>query len=183
MISRAQFQPLANKINAGGGFSHKVAGPNQGQQATDGYMVGLPGYGKDFPINKPVTGADLEQHAVQHSAVFSQPDVYMGGWLGQNPTRASVDASVRFDRSPSGMVSARDAATIANQEAIGEVDVSGGYVGEINNPYYREERGHSERMDPTLFEHDWAQTGNVDPAAVGALAAGKPITQKKRRKR
>jgi hypothetical protein len=184
MISQAQFQKLADKINLGGGFSHKVAGAvggplGRGERAKHGYMVGMPGYGKDFPVDQPVTGAELEQHAMGHQSILSDPDVFMGGWQGKDPTRASVDASVRFDRSASGLVNAREAATLANQEAIGEVGFRGGYVGETLNPYYRSERGHQQRIDPTLFEYEWEQTGSADPVAVGALAAGDPIKQPK----
>lgn len=182
MISQEQFQKLADKINVGGGFSHKVAGAvggplGRGERAKHGYMVGMPGYGKDFPVDQPVTGAELEQHAVGHQSLLSAPDVFMGGWQGRDPTRASVDASVRFDRSASGLVDAREAATLSNQEAIGEVGFRGGYVGDVPNPYYRSERGHQQRIDPTLFESEWEQTGSADPAAVGALTSGDPIKQ------
>jgi hypothetical protein len=184
MISRAQFQKLADVINTGGGFSHKVAGPQQGKKAADAYMVGMPGYGKDFEPDQPVSGADLEQFAQEEQSVLSQPEIYMGGWQGADPVRASVDISQRFDRSLTGsLVSARVAATTANQEAIGEVDKRGGYVGDIVNPYYRSDRPQSFREDPTLFESSWEQTGDVDPIAVDILAQGKPMEQKKSRRK
>lgn len=82
MISRGQFKRLADIINTGGGFSRKVTGPLQGQFATDAYMVGMPGYGKDFPPDEPVKGKQLHRFAQQESAVLGQPDVYLGGVAG-----------------------------------------------------------------------------------------------------
>lgn len=183
MISQAQFQKLADKINVGGGFSHKVAGAvggpsGRGERAKNAYLVGLPGHGEDFPIDELATGTGLEDYAVRHEQVLSAPNVVMGGWLGEDPTRVSLDATGLFDRSaPTSRVDSREAATLANQEAMGEVGFRGGYVRSIPNPYYRSERGHQARIDPTLFESEWEQTGSADPAGVAALAAGDPIKQ------
>lgn len=106
-----------------------------------------------------------------------------GGWQGSDPVRASVDVSRKYGRTPAGLTAARTAAIEANQEAIGELDPSGGYVGDIPNPYYRSERPQTVREDPTLFEADWAQTGTIDPVAVDILSQGKPIEQKKSRRK
>jgi hypothetical protein len=169
ILSSNQFDVLADTINTGGGFSVKVAGDQGvGQKAKDGYMVGMPGYGRDFSPGS-VAGSDLESYAVENQDVLSEPDVYMGGWQGTDPIRGSVDASRRFDRSASGIVGARDAAIVSNQEAIGEVDKRGGYVGDINNPYYVSSVGHNEKSQINLFENRWIETGESDPAAIAAL--------------
>lgn len=183
MISQEQFQKLADKINDRQGFSHKVAGAvggplGRGERAKNAYLVGLPGHGEDFPIDELATGTGLEDYAVRHAQVLSAPNVVMGGYMGADPVRVSLDSSVLFDRSaPTSSVDSREAATLANQEDIGEVGFRGGYVGSIPNPYYRSERGHQQRIDPTLFESEWEQTGSADPAAVGALTSGDPIKQ------
>jgi hypothetical protein len=173
LVSSKQFQMLADTINKGRGFSHKVAGSDKGYKAKHGYMVGMPGLGKDFPAGA-VSATDLEGFAASQKDVLSESDVYMGGWQGENPKRGSVDVSRRFDRSESGLVSAREAASISNQEAIGEVGWRGGYVGDISNPNYVESVGHNEKSQLNLFEDKWIHTGVSDPAATAALrGAGK----------
>jgi hypothetical protein len=139
MISRQQFQGLADRLNVvDGGYSHKVAGPGEGTDAKAGYMVGIPGHGIDLPEGS-VTGGQLEAHARSNEALLSQPEVYQGGWNGSMPPRASVDVSRRF---PTGQRGSRSAAKVlaarGNQEGIGEVDASGGYAGTIANPNYKE---------------------------------------------
>jgi len=139
MINKQQFQGLADRLNVvDGGYSHKVAGPGQGTDATSGYMVGLPGHGIDLPEGT-VRGDQLEAHARANEALLSQPEVYQGGWNGSKPPRASVDVSKRF---PVGQRGSRSAAKVlaarGNQEGIGEVNAAGGYAGTIPNPNHME---------------------------------------------
>jgi hypothetical protein len=173
MLSQQQLRALADTINTGGGFSVKAAGDDAGTNAADAYMVGVAGQQKDFPINQPVTVEDLDTFVTDRADILSAPGMHIGGWMGENPVRASVDVSQRFPRTQSGLEGARFAAAESNQEGIGNVDVDESYVGTIDNPYYNAPAGQPEpRGMVTLFESDWASSGNVDPVARDIVLAG-----------
>ena len=148
-LSSRQFNALSRVINTGGGFSVKAIGSSAeepaGRRATSGYMVGMPGRGQDLSIGA-VSGADIEGYVTAKTDLLSKPGMYLGGWQGQDPVRASVDIAKRFPRGKrGGLTGAKALAARSNQEAIGVVGPTAGYEGEVMNPNYNPERGHSER--------------------------------------
>jgi hypothetical protein len=172
-LSKDQLNFLAQKINENEGFSVKAVGPAAGTPTADAYLVGIAGLGKDFPVDKPIKGSQIKRFAKSNEEVLAQPEMSLGGFQAQNPTRASLDVSQEFPTTPEGLQAARLEAAASNQEGIGELDPMGGYSGTIDNPYYNYAAGQrKQRPQVTLFEGDWAATGNVDPAAVDVVTAG-----------
>ena len=138
-LSPQQFQNLAN-IMAGDkkpdeeGFSVKAFGSNAGERATNAYMVGTGGV--DFPNSNP-TASEIEDVANANETALRRHDMYLGGWGGQEPVRASLDVAQAFTRgSKMSQVETLRTAARFNQEAIGVVDNSGNYAGEVKNPHY-----------------------------------------------
>jgi len=186
MLSQAQLGALANTINTGGGFSVKAAGPGVGTSASDSYMVGIAGQQVDHPPNVPLAVSDMDKFVSDRAGMLAEPGVYMGGYQATDPVRASLDVSESFPRTEEGLRSARFATAASNQESLGEVDPQGGYVGSIDNPFYNYSAGQDAPRDMvTLFEGDWAATGNVDPVAVDVVTAGPnwPRVSGRRRRR
>jgi hypothetical protein len=187
MLSASQLAGLASTINTGGGFSVQAVGPGAGTKASDGYMVGIAGQQKDFPPNQNITPDDIGEFIVDRGDVLSAPGMHIGGWQGSSPTRASVDVSQKFPRTEAGLEGARFAAAASNQEGIGEVDASANYAGTLDNPYYNYPAGQKAPRDMvTLFEADWAASGNVDPVAQSIVTAAPNfprITRGQRRRR
>lgn len=163
-ISQEQVGELAGTLNQGGGFSVKAVGPGAGMQATDGYMVGIPGYGRDFPVGD-TDPADINKYINDYHDLLAQHDIFLGGWQGSNPKRGSVDVSRRFGREMgwSGVMAAKRAAVQGNQEAIGVVGTPkspSGYLGDIKNPNYDPTGGHEER-GLSQADEDWVKQGWV----------------------
>lgn len=187
MLSASQLAGLAATINTGGGFSVQAVGPGAGTSASDGYMVGVAGQQKDFPTNQNITSSDIDKFIADRRDVLAAPGMHIGGWQGSSPTRASVDVSQKFSRSDDGLEDARFAAAANNQEGIGEVDAYSNYAGTIDNPYYNYPAGQEAPRDMvTLFEADWATSGNVDPVAQNIVTAAPNfprVTKSNRRRR
>jgi len=171
-LSKDQLDFLAKKINENEGFSVKAVGPAAGTPTADAYLVGIAGLGKDFPVDKPIKGSQIKRFAKSNEEVLAQPEMSLGGFQAQNPTRASLDVSQEFPTTTAGLQAARLESVASNQEGIGELDPEGGYAGTIDNPYYNYAAGQRrQRPQVTLFEGDWAATGNVDPVAVDIVTA------------
>lgn len=153
MLSDAQFSTLAETANSGGGFSVRAYGPQAGEVAKDGFMVGIPGHGADYA---PTASASDARSFVESRADQLRPEGrYFGGWGGGTPSRTSFDVAQRFDRTPGGSTRARLLAARSNQEAIGEVDETGDYVGDINVPGHRTGEGHA-LQKPSPEQLSWA---------------------------
>lgn len=164
-LSTRQFENVARTLNEpGGGLSIKAAGPGVGFPATEGFMVGMPGLGKDWGEGQKVQPEDIESFTEENIETLEQPDVFLGGWRGSNPDRASVDVSRRFPKTEQGRVSSRFEATRGNQEAIGEVGPVGEYQGDIDNPFYLPAEKQEPREMVTLFESAWASSEKPEEA-------------------
>jgi hypothetical protein len=158
MLSEQQFDQVAQDM-AAGGFSVKVAGPGQGSAPSGNVdMVGgHRGHYEDFPPTPQMTGSDIRDFATEgeRPQVLAEPDVYLGGWPGQNPPRQSLDVSTANPtRDASSRYAGRLAAAERNQEAIGLIR-KGEFVGERAYPYYDPKAPQTSR-DPDLFDAAWA---------------------------
>ena len=166
-LTKSQFQHLED-IMAGRvfsprtgekveGFSIKAFGPRAGAEAGPGFLVGIKGNSRDFDSNP--TAQEVEDYTNEHEAVLSEPHMYLGGWGGQQPPRASLDTSVRHEKTTKGLSQSRFAAARYNQEGIGETGLNEhgevGYVTTHYNPHYMP--GESQKgRDLTRAERSWA---------------------------
>ena len=135
-MGRSQYDNLAHAMNSGEGFSRQTAG-RPGAPATDAYMVA--GYAPEGHLPTPVTGEGLEQYATEHAEALAPENRYLGGW------GSSVDVSQAFPRNSRGatvngipsaeqlksLLGATYTGILHGQDAIGEVNRSGGYVRDI----------------------------------------------------
>lgn len=158
MISEQQFDEIAKDM-AAGGFSVKVAGPGAGESPSGSVdMVGgYRGHYQDFPAEPSLSGEDIRGFATEgeRPQVLAEPDVYLGGWPGENPPRQSLDVSTAHPtRDPSSRYAGRLAAAERNQEAIGLIR-KGEFVGERAYPYYSPNAPQTGR-NPDLFDAAWA---------------------------
>jgi hypothetical protein len=124
------------------GFSVRAFGPDRGELASNGYMVGKAGLGQDLPhAASPEEGA-----AFMHSreAELRPENRYLGGWIGHEPARTSLDVSQKHPNTFSGHVGAATEAASSNQEAFGHLDAAAEYT-EHANPSYDPQGGHALR--------------------------------------
>jgi hypothetical protein len=158
MISEQQFDEVSKQM-AAGGFSVKVAGPGAGASPTgDKDMVGgYRGHYEDFPATPQLTGGDIREFASEgeRPQVLAEPNVFLGGWPGENPPRQSLDVSTAHPTRPaSERYASRLSAAERNQEAIGQIR-KGEFVGERPYPYYDPKAPQTGR-NPDLFDAAWA---------------------------
>jgi hypothetical protein len=91
MLSRAQFDKLAERANApNGGYTVDV---NTGREPKTGFMVSRAG-GRNLRV--PMTGADLERHAQMNAQELSKPGKFQGLWHPENRPVATADVTSRF---------------------------------------------------------------------------------------
>lgn len=160
MINEQQFGKVAEDM-AAGGFSVKVAGSGQGTSPSGNVNMvgGYKGHFADFPAEPALTGEDLREFASEpeRHAALSEPDVYLGGWPGDQPPRQSLDVSKAYStRSAESRYAGNLAAAEANQESIGLIR-AGDFVGERRYPYYAEGES-QEGRNPDLFDAAWASS-------------------------
>jgi hypothetical protein len=124
MLSRQQFQTLADEMDNGEGFSVRAFGRGGNRRAMDRYMVAS-GDSPEGDVGSPASPDALRQYASDNRAALSQPHAYLGGW------GSSVDVSHAYPRIPTGHLSAAFHGIINGEDAIGEVDREGNYVGDI----------------------------------------------------
>jgi hypothetical protein len=133
-LSDAQLGEYTRRANEGGGFSVRAYGPGAGREAADAYMVGGQVPSADYPGGASV--GDARQFVTRHEGALRSEGRFFGGWGSPSDQRTSFDVSVAYPRTPGGESRARLRSQRTNQEAYGEVDAAGGYVGDRANPYY-----------------------------------------------
>lgn len=128
---------------------------------------GYRGLSSDYPEEPALTDTDLVEFARRPGVAeaLSEPDVYLGGWQGEDPVRQSVDVSKAYNsRTAAGRYGGKLAAAETNQESVGVIK-SGEFVGELEYPYYRSGAPQTGR-NPDLFDSAWASAragSGVDP--------------------
>lgn len=152
VLSDAQLNFLADEAIKVG-FSVKAFGPNAGERASYGYMVGTSGHGHDIFPESAITGQHIRDYTNSKEDVLSQKDMYLGGWIGGKPKRASLDVSKRVPSTLRGKHEALTAMIHANQEAAGHVMEPDDYS-ETKNPFYDEHAPQTGRP-LTGKEQDW----------------------------
>ena len=180
-LSREQFMGLGQEL-AGGGFSRKVAGPGAGSSPSGNVdMVGgYKGILSDYPEEPGLTDEDLYQFASQPGVpeVLAEPNVYLGGYIAEDPVRQSVDVSKAYaTRDPKARYEGRMAAAITNQESIGRIRKGQYTEPPISYPYYISGASQAGR-DPDLFDAAWAASrgGQQTDAVWAAIKQAAPET-------
>ena len=152
ILSNSQFYYLAKKaMNTG--FSVKAFGPNAGKRAAYTYLVGTAGHGSDVEPSSAITGKHVKDYALSKEDVLSQPDMYLGGWKGGDPERASLDVTRGMPSTLKGKKAALTAMIYGNQEAAGHVMRPNTYT-QIDNPFYDKEQPQTGR-DLSPAEEAW----------------------------
>lgn len=124
------------------GFSVRAFGPDRGELASNGYMVGKAGLGQDLPH---AASADEGSTFIHSREEHLRPENrYFGGWIGADPPRTALDVSQRHPNTFTGHVGAATEAASSNQEAFGHLSAAGDYT-EHANPSYDPTGGHALR--------------------------------------
>jgi len=154
ILSDDQFSYLANEAMHTG-FSVKTFGPRAGERASYGYLVGTAGHGHDISPASDITGQHVKEYALGKKPVLSQDNMYLGGWRGGNPERASLDVTKLAPSTLRGREEALTSMISANQEAAGHVMDPNDYS-ETSNPFYDPKATQTGRP-LTAEEHAWVR--------------------------
>lgn len=152
ILSDGQFAYLADEAMREG-FSVKAFGPDAGEHASYGYMIGTAGHGHDIEPASDITGQHVKDYTFRKQDVLSQPDMYLGGWRGGKPERASLDVAKKVPSTLKGKKEALNAMIYANQEAAGHLMEPGDYS-QVDNPFYDPSAPQTGR-DLSPEEHAW----------------------------
>jgi hypothetical protein len=144
------------------GWSRVAYGSNAGAKAKDSYMVSLPKERVEETIKAPVQSRTLSRYQKKFKGLLSTPGMYHGGWVPSEGT-GTQDVSEALPRTDEGFMTAYTKGARNRQQAIGEVDETGGYAGSIDIP----EHLHSGQ--------DWSTGTAKDPMKPAVSQSGKTV--------
>jgi hypothetical protein len=144
------------------GWSRVAYGSNAGAKAKDSYMVSLPKEQVEETIKAPVQSRTLSRYQKKFKGLLSTPGMYHGGWVPSEGT-GTQDVSEALPRTDEGFMTAYTKGARNRQQAIGEVDETGGYAGSIDIP----EHLHSGQ--------DWSTGTAKDPMKPAVSQSGKTV--------
>lgn len=141
-ISRKQRnEALASRVNAEvsdqgfSGWSISTYGKDAGKDASDSYMVALPKEQVEETIKAPVQSRAISRYQRKFKGLLKGPGMHHGGWISSEGT-GSQDVSEALPRTDEGFMTAYTKGVSNKQKAIGELDKTSGYVGDIDIPFY-----------------------------------------------
>jgi hypothetical protein len=144
------------------GWSRVAYGSNAGAKAKDSYMVSLPKEQVEETIKAPVQSRTLSRYQKKFKGLLSTPGMYHGGWVPSEGT-GTQDVSEALPRTDEGFMTDYTKGARNRQQAIGEVDETGGYAGSIDIP----EHLHSGQ--------DWSTGTAKDPMKPAVSQSGKTV--------
>jgi hypothetical protein len=144
------------------GWSRVAYGSNAGAKAKDSYMVSLPKEQVEETIKAPVQSRTLSRYQKKFKGLLSTPGMYHGGWVPSEGT-GTQDVSEALPRTDEGFMTAYTKGARNRQQAIGEVDETGGYAGSIDIP----EHLHSGQ--------EWSTGTAKDPMKPAVSQSGKTV--------
>jgi hypothetical protein len=138
-MSKRQTEALAGRVNAeatqtgSSGWSVGAYGKQAGADVTDSYMVALPKEQVAEPLTAPVSSRAIQRYQKKFKGLLKGEGMYHGGWIPSEGV-GSQDVSEALPRTDEGFMTAYTKGVQNRQQAIGEIDASGGYVGSIDIP-------------------------------------------------
>lgn len=138
-MRKRQIEELTSSVNAEvakegfSGWSVRAHGKDAGAKAKDSYMVALPKEQVEETITSPVNSRTLSRYQRKFKNLLRNEGMYHGGWLPSEGAGAQ-DVSEALPRTDEGFKTAYVKGARNRQQAIGEVDEAGGYVGSIDIP-------------------------------------------------
>lgn len=167
-MTRKQAEALANKVNVeasqtgSSGWSVSAYGKRAGADVSDAYMVALPKEQVEEPLTAPVSSRAITRYQRKFKGLLTKPGMHHGGWIPSEGT-GSQDVSEALPRTDEGFKTAYMKGAMNRQQAIGEIDAAGSYVGSIDIP--------SELHSGT----DWSEGVKGDPMKPAVSKAGKTV--------
>lgn len=178
-LKGAQSSNLAAKATNEGGFSVSVSG-GKVEGISSAYLVG--GQAPTTSLDMPITGANVSQY-VRSRPELRSPEFGFGAWHDSDrQPKAQVDLDVikQFPVTPEGKRNARTETLAKGEIAYGEVDASGGYAGEHNNPFAARRMGRNADNESTYTTVKAARLrgqhfrSGINSEALAHLMSGNP---------
>jgi hypothetical protein len=144
------------------GWSVRAYGPNASAKAKDSYMVALPKEQVEETIKAPVQSRAISRYQRKFKGLLKGADMYHGGWVPSEGA-GTQDVSEALPRTDEGFMTAYTKGARNRQQAIGEVNETGGYAGSVDIP----EHLHS--------GNDWSTGTAKDPMKPAVSQAGKTV--------
>jgi hypothetical protein len=140
-MRKKQVGELTSDVNAEiakegfSGWSVRAYGPNASAKAKDSYMVALPKEQVEETIKAPVQSRAISRYQRKFKGLLNTPGMFHGGWVPAEG-EGTQDVSEALPRTDEGFMTAYTKGVRNRQQAIGEVNETGGYVGGIDIPFY-----------------------------------------------
>lgn len=144
------------------GWSVRAYGKDAGAKAKDSYMVALPKERVEEPITSPVSSRAVSRYQRKFKGLLKGEGMYHGGWLPSEGAGAQ-DVSEALPRTDEGFMTAYTKGARNRQQAIGEVNETGGYAGSIDIP----EHLHTGQ--------EWSEGTAQDPMKPAVSQSGKTV--------
>lgn len=138
-MTRRQAEVLAAQVNAeasetgSSGWTKHAYGRQAGQDVADAYMVALPKEQVEETLTAPVSSRAITRYQRKFKSLLTKPGMHHGGWLPSEGT-GSQDVSEALPRTDEGFKTAYMKGVMNRQQAIGEINEAGSYVGSIDIP-------------------------------------------------
>jgi hypothetical protein len=175
-MRKKQVGELTSDVNAEiakegfSGWSVRAYGPNASAKAKDSYMVALPKEQVEETIKAPVNSRAISRYQRKFKGLLTGSNMYHGGWV-PSEGMGTQDVSEALPRTDEGFMTAYTKGARNRQQAVGEVNETGGYVGGIDIPQHLHPKpdwvvGHS---------GDWARGTATDPMKPKVSQSGNTV--------
>lgn len=167
-MSKREVSTLAKEVNTeiaqdgSSGWSRVAYGANAGAKAKDSYMVALPKERVEETIKAPVQSRAISRYQRKFKGLLKGADMYHGGWVPAEG-EGTQDVSEALPRTDEGFMTAYTKGARNRQQAIGEVNETGGYAGSVDIP----EHLHS--------GDDWSTGTANDPMKPAVSQSGRTV--------
>ena len=175
-MDKRQTSKLAATVNTeiaqegSSGWSRVAYGANAGAKAKDSYMVSLPKEQVEQTITAPVQSRAISRYQRKFKGLLKGADMYHGGWV-PSEGKGTQDVSEALPRTDEGFVTAYTKGARNRQQAIGEINETGSYVGGVDIPKHLLPKqdwvvGHS---------GDWSKGTAQDPMKPAVSQSNKTV--------
>jgi hypothetical protein len=167
-MRKKQIGELTSSVNAEvakegqSGWSVRAYGKTAGAKAKDSYMVALPKEQVEETITAPVGSRAVSRYQRKFKGLLKGEGMYHGGWLPSEGAGAQ-DVSEALPRTDEGFMAAYAKGARNRQQAIGEVNETGGYAGSVDIP----EHLHTGK--------EWSRGTAQDPMKPAVSQSGKTV--------